>query len=100
CFHGWCLVGAHPVPRRRSPQKSPSGAAPEGQSRVNDQNPRVPNGATTTTTTERARVEARALWLRRFMTKRVGSADDPAMSSAQVWRRLWVCVQSAGSLWL
>src|SRR5690606_25554253 len=55
CFQGWCLVGAHPAPRRRSPQKSPSGAAPEGQSRVNDQNPRVPNGATTTTTTERAR---------------------------------------------
>ncbi len=44
------------------PKKSPSGLAPEGQSRCNDQNPRgAPITAETETTTEMATTERWAL---------------------------------------
>ena len=59
-----CMAGRKPAPRPKpwEPKKSPSGLAPEGQSRLNDQNPRgAPITAETMTTTEMAATERWAL---------------------------------------
>ena len=47
--------------RNRGSKKSPSGLAPEGQSRENDQNPRGASATTAMETTEEAATETWAL---------------------------------------
>lgn len=68
-FHVGKEVGfSPPAAGHLGTKKSPSGVAPEGQSRVNDQNPR---GADVTDTTTLAEMpvaeEARDLWPLRFI---------------------------------